>query len=572
MTARAAPAFESRSALVDWPSERMLCQALLGLIGLCIVLQLHLAWAMEVNWDEFHYLSLVYEHARGDLDLALQTIHVHFFRPLLWLSGNEIRQVEAGRMAMLGFHCGTAALLYTLSRHFFPASTALLVVLAYVASGNSIIHGASFRADPLGAFLIMLALVAHAREKRSLVNEVTAVIAPALALLVTVKVVFYAPVFVAILAWQLSQGSDRAATLKRWTAIAVASLSSFAVLYLLHRETLAVATDARSAVMLSNAASVTLLDAGLFPRAIQIARHMLNDPVQTVLWVVGSVMALGTLARQGEEARVAGTLLLMSAILACLIFYRNAFPYFFPFILPPAALLIGFSVRQRAGSAWQTLAIAVALALFAIFSWNRARAHDQDMQQAILETVHDSFDGPVATIDRNGMVSSFPREGFFMSTWGLRNYRDAGTPLFPEILKNQPVPLLILNSPTLEDAVGQTPTAFLHQRLFSEDRAILRQNFIQHQGKVWVAGKTFEAGPQARNFFTAIPGRYRLESDHVIIVDGAKVEPGYDVMLTRGDHVVSARVQHSLTLRWADAVHGPSRVFPEGPAYKGFSQ
>src|SRR5690606_10392674 len=47
------------------------------------ILQLATLVHREVNWDEFHYLSLVFEHRRGELHQALQTFHVHLFS---WLT------------------------------------------------------------------------------------------------------------------------------------------------------------------------------------------------------------------------------------------------------------------------------------------------------------------------------------------------------------------------------------------------------------------------------------------------------------------------------------------------------
>jgi hypothetical protein len=551
-------------------AERTLSRLLFSAIALGLALQLHLSWITEINWDEFHYLALVHEYARGELSLALQTAHVHLFAPLLWLPGDEILQVKIGRLIMLGLQCGTMALLYRLSRRFFAPSTALLLVLAYAASGNVLMHGSSFRADPFAAFLILSGLVAVSQTRLGPLRAAVAVLAPAAALLVTVKVVFYAPAFLAVLLWQLQTAPNRLQTFQRWAAITLVSLAAFALAYWLHKGTLAAASDARSAVMLSNAAQVTLLDASLFPRARDIIRHMLQDPLQVLLWIAGAASALAAFFGKIEDDKSrAQALLLMALVAVCLVAYRNAFPYFFPFILPPAMLLIGYAIESRRASARLVMILVLALVTSAFLNWDRVRDNGQETQQAILDEVHAMYPQPVATIDRNGMIASFPRVGFFMSTWGLQNYLTAAVPVFGEILAERPVPLLVLNSPTLEDAVGEPPTARLYARLLPEDRALLRDNYIPQAGKIWVAGKSVEAGPDTSAIAIAIPGLYRLEAEFPLVINAVEVQPGHTTMLERGRTTLSSARTQSVILRWAGAGPRPGRNLPGGPVYRG---
>jgi hypothetical protein len=551
--------------------DRKLCLVLVAAITFTLVLQLHLAWTLEINWDEFHYLALVHEYSRRELTLALQTFHVHLFTPLLWLSGDEIRQVEIGRTVMLALECGTMALLYRFSRSFFSAPIALLVVLAYATSGNVMIHGASFRADPLATFLIFAGLAAIGRTRPTVLTTGVAIIAPATALLVTIKVVFYAPAFLAVLLWQLRGARDRMAILRRWVAIAIISTALFGLAYWLHHQLLNNASNNRSTAMLANAASVTLLDANFFPRAGEVVRHVLQDPLQTLLWLAGAGLAVGVLFRSDEEDKGRPlTLLLLAAVAASFLVYRNAFPYFFPFILPPTMLLVGYAIERRKGSTRLLIVVGLALVISSFLSWNRVQDRDQSIQQATLDTVHMAFHRPVATIDRNGMIASFPRVGFFMSTWGLQNYHAAGFPVFGEILAERPVPLLVLNSPTLEDAMGEAPTARLHGRLLPEDRALLHDNYIPHAGKVWVAGKAVEAGPRTRVIVVAVPGQYRLEADAPAVINGIVVQPDHVARLERGSNTLTSAEPQALTLRWADAGPRPDHYLPNGTVYKGF--
>ena len=119
-------------------SENVLTLTILFLIIICSFLQAYLVFVLEINWDEFHYLSFVYEFQRGEINRALQTIHVHLFAPLLLLEGDEISQVEAGRVVMLLLQYATFALIYKISRRFFSVPIALFSVLCYAASANTL--------------------------------------------------------------------------------------------------------------------------------------------------------------------------------------------------------------------------------------------------------------------------------------------------------------------------------------------------------------------------------------------------------------------------------------------------
>jgi len=122
-------------------------KALIAAIGLCLALQASLALVMEINWDEFFYLSNLYSYQHGELAKPLQSFHIHLLGWLTSLPGNEIDQIVAGRFVMLLCEAGTCALIYLLARRFASRTAALAAALAFVSASFTIIHGASFRAD-----------------------------------------------------------------------------------------------------------------------------------------------------------------------------------------------------------------------------------------------------------------------------------------------------------------------------------------------------------------------------------------------------------------------------------------
>ena len=114
---------------------------------------------LEINWDEFFYLSQIYDYQRGELWGPLQSFHIHIFGWVTHFPGNEVDQATVGRFVMLACLTGTCAFIYKFAQTFFSPIASAIATLAFVSAGPVIIHGASFRADPISAAFIMLALV-----------------------------------------------------------------------------------------------------------------------------------------------------------------------------------------------------------------------------------------------------------------------------------------------------------------------------------------------------------------------------------------------------------------------------
>jgi hypothetical protein len=548
--------------------DSFVASTLFACTAICLALQAWLATVLEINWDEFYYLSQIYDWRRGELTTALQTFHVHLFGWLTLLGGDEIHQIVIGRFAMLACELVTCALVYLLARAFFSRRAALLAVLTYVSSGYTMLYGASFRTDPLAAMLVMAALVVVARAPTTTLSAVAAGFCAALSALVTVKVVFFAPAFLALGAWRwrTSPGSKQA--LFWLTQGGAATLVLFGVLYSFHLHSLPEAGIAASGAMMKRAGSTTILDAGFLPRGDAIAHASLLSPVQTVLIVIaigGIAFAIGR--SPGERFRLL-VVLGCAASLLSLLFYRNAFPYFFPFIFPSAMVLVAWVVDVVALSDLFLVVLAMLMTGWAAMVAMLWSSHDQATERQLVSAVHRMFPRPVAYIDRNSMIASFPKRGFFMSTWGLLNYHQ-GPPLFADIVAHETVPLLIVNGPALEQAVGLNSDVSPEFQLYTEDAQVLRNNYVPQWGRIWVAGKRVEATPAGRGIPIAIPGTYTVE-DGPVTIDGVAENSGATIALSRGTHVIEAATPHLVTLRWGDHLYKPPEAPRDQPIYRGF--
>ena len=60
-------------------------------IAILLALQFQLVLTRSINWDEFHFLKLVFDFDRGELSLALQTLHVRMFA---WIPALDLPGVD----------------------------------------------------------------------------------------------------------------------------------------------------------------------------------------------------------------------------------------------------------------------------------------------------------------------------------------------------------------------------------------------------------------------------------------------------------------------------------------------
>ena len=555
------------------------------LIGLAFALKLHLVFAMNVNWDEFYFLSLVHDYLRGTLTNPLQTVHVHLFTWLPWISGNEVEQVIAARILLLGLAGLSCGLTYLIGCRFLSHPAALFAVLCYLSFSLGIEHQTSFRADPLGAFLFLVALGLWLRLKNRHWSAGLAGAAIGCALMITIKSVFFLPVFAALLLYELKSRETRRRAIHGGLVFSLGLFVTFAVLFLLHRESLAIPDPIEASRYVRNSAAKVIVWHDLLPRWRYLARSLVEDGV---IWLMLAAGVVAVVARRREVSTIFGqrpvTLLFFLLPLASLAIYRNAYPYYYVFILSPAILFCGVVFDSLLGNGsrlptrnprlWLvglTAAVAIKFGMHYI-------TNDDDRtvaQREIVALVHELFPQPTPYIDRNGMISSYPKQGFFMSTWGLENYLAAGRPIFEDVVRDRRPLFLIVNSPSLDPNKPRSALIDAGEHpLLEADAAVLRANYIHHWGALYVAGKTltFRRPGQHQPFEIMIPGVYTLESDGALTIDGSRIEPGSRVKLRAGRHIALTRDADvgNARLRWGDNLRRPNVPPSDMPIFARF--
>lgn len=534
------PASASRTALL-WAG-----------ITLSAALQLQLACSQPINWDEFRFLSDLYAYRRGDLATPVQTLHVHLFGWLAGRFGSEIDQIIAGRLAMLALQLGSATLIYHISRAFTTHDPALLAVLAFLSFSFVLKHGASFRYDPIATFLLMgaAALLLTSRLRWSAALAAGAAIG--VAGLITIKSVLFLPLLGLIAGWRLRKAEAWRETLAALVIAGTTSAAVFLLLYLAHKAALFSAADGQATVVAS--AQKTLGEGRVLPRSAELVRSLLENPIHWIL------LSLGVGAAIRKRLWIGFAFLLP---LVTLLFYRNAFPYFFAFMLAPASPL--FAIAATRADVRRFLPLLATCMIGAAVG--QAYAVDRpvlDRQRATLEAARSIFPASTPYLDRCSMRASSPQAGFFMSSWGMEKYLSAARPVIRESVSLHGARYLIANHPQLELSLAGSNKS----RLLPLDATVLHENFIPHWGAIWVLGKRLPSSPTPRSFELLASGPYTVESAAPVRIDGILRRPNDVITLAAGAHLWEAAA--SLTLRWGYRLHRPAAPEPRGALFANF--
>lgn len=546
-----------------------------GVIALFFLARLHLVFVYEVNWDEFLNLSMVHDYLRGDLKEPLQTLFIHAFRWVVALSINEVDQAIAARLVIYVMGVGTVIFLYLICRRFTSPSAALFAVLSYISFSYVIRQGMSFRTDPMAAFLMMGALWAVIGRTGRYAYAAFAGAFIGMAGMITIKSVFYLPTIGVILLTQFFFAADRKPAFITALISGLVAATTFIALYVLHRAAL---TDPASALsFLGRTTGKTLGERDFTAAKHAFTLAFLFNPIFCFAATLGLLEALKNAGKTAGQMRanwvVAASL---SLILISLFVYTETYVYYYPFLIAPVAVLCGVGFASLSGHTGHKIAWAAVVILGFAFvgQYWQALQRTNDFQREIVAVAHRAFPEPVPYIDRSSMISSYPKKSIFMSKWGMTDYYRVGEPIMRDILvKDQPA-FLIANRHMLDlDQLEEDEYGPTHFGFFKEDRDILRSNFIQHWGPIYVAGKQFEltvVKPQA-DFDIILAGTYSLEGPGPIILDGRPVNAERTIYLERGPHQIeSAGSSGSYAFRWGKALFRPDKPAPDLPVFTDF--
>lgn len=533
-------------------------------------LRMRLVGTLGLNWDEYGFLHTVYRVTRGEAVSALQSFHGRLFGWLTWLPSNEVEQILAGRWVMFGLAIVSAVLVSLIGRRLLGGSAGLFAAFVGSCFWYVLQHGAAFRFDGVivTLFLGSVSLLIWFEERRRAAALAGVLIG--LSLLVSIKTSLYLPSLLLILLAPLLGGMPVRRVLERMLAFAVAAAATGVGLYLWHSRTLAPVET--TPVGRASAAYQKMLQAGLLPRKEILKASFAWEYQLWLLLALGLCLVLvGLVKRRGRERAALLGVVALAAPLAFVAVYRNAWPYFYVSVLPGAALLAGGVWRflENAASRLRPALVLVAavslsgLVAESAWSWFDGNRKDElSVHRDIVNAVHEMFPEPVPYLDRCGMIASFPKKGWFMSTWGMETYRAREENVLEQVLR-QDRPVFMINNTRPFNLSLQWSDG--PRRLTAVDDAALRASFIPHWGPVWVAGKTVQVAPgEEVSFPLLIGGRYTLESAAPVEVDGRLARPGDVLELEEGTHTVrvSGEESREVTFRIGEHLTRPERAPP----------
>jgi hypothetical protein len=535
----------STQAVVDDPSKRRTAHALipLALAATCAVIlaiQALLIWRINVNWDEFYFLAYVHSLIRGEMTGTFQVAYTHLFT---WLPafGDEMGQIIAARHVMYVLFAISAVLVARLASRWASTPASMVAMLCFLSAEPVLRHGASFRADSLLLPVVLVMALLLTRHRSSTRTDALVGLCFGVALVISVKAVLFAPML-AVLATE-SSASGPAPMLQRLRSLAVRwalpagiAFGVFALILVLHTLSLPAQGSDDPATYGSRVARKVLLDVPFFSR-MDYFRETLNADLAT--WLLIGIGTLAAIARRRWIVAACVLALLPIAI------YRNAFPYFYVVMLAPASVLAAVAVdeiralvQRRQASArleWLPLALAVPLLLQASVHLYWLKADRQWPQRQTVAAVHQIFPRPVAYFDHSGMIASFRKANFFMSSWGMDNYRARGTGFVREALRTHRPHFLLANRHEID------PLSPSFRRLRAEDRELIGRFYFQYWGPIWIAGAQLDVPAEGSAAMAVpFPGRYRVVARRPVVIDGVLRRHGEIIEVT-GEECLLAR-------------------------------
>ena len=533
------------------PSTTLSAKWLIGAAALLMALQVELLFAKSINWDEFFHFSQIHASLRGEPVQWLQTPHVYLFGWVPALPGSPIDHILLTRLMILPFALITCLAVFDIARRFTDIQSAALAALALAAGGNAFLHAFALRADMIAAALLTGILWVLATRPRSLFWTGSAMILSGLATIATIKSVLYAPALIAIAVWRWQ---DRLSLKAAGGAAAIVAIAALAVLTIVPGEMLA------SAKGLANASLDRMFSAGLFPQGRYFMVQLVMAPVLTAS-VTLAIYASIKGDRRMPWWLVAGLILPLASV----VIYRNAYPYFFAFILPPVAIVaaLGVPAIVRRYGAMTVLGAIASTALVLSLTEPRDML---DRQRVVQSGIAEIFPEPVRYIDDIAFRPDFPRAvPHFASGWALENYHRRGKPDYSAAMQEPPAPFLFRQGYALEIL---EPEAGDTEALLPADAEALRQNYIEHWGRVFVAGKEIAPSERSQTISIKIAGPYTIEGA-AMAINGTRYHAGSVVKLDQGLHEIGP-LNGSATLRWGDNLVVPATPFPYGPLFTNY--
>jgi len=321
-------------------NNSFLSKLLIAGLLLALYVRVYLIPIYQVNWDEFFFLSKIYDYLRGDVLSLLQSIHVHLFSWLKLVPGHEIGKIITARSVMGVLQFFTGLLLFKIGRLYFSRNAALFAVLSYFSFSFIIVQGTSFRSDPIITFLLILSIYLILRDGNSKFDPIISGLLISLSCMVTIKTVIYIPTIACIILIKANKSKDWSKQVRMVCYVVFSIILTGLFFYLFHKNSSE--TYPLSATVSSAARSFNkmFMHNRIFPGIVYLRYSLYFDCIHWIVLTVGFIIVVFRIFITDKDLRSTNLLVLaMTLPVTTLIFYRNSYPYYYPFIFAPACIL-----------------------------------------------------------------------------------------------------------------------------------------------------------------------------------------------------------------------------------------
>jgi len=546
----AAKSLETQSAT----GIRLILVALIMVIG-C---QGWLIFEKAIHWDEFLHFGQIYELAEGRLSGSLQSLHTRLFGWATLVSQDVITQIQVTRLAMLASVVLTAACVVILARRLVDIETALLSGLVYLTAGFVFTNSFTYRPDAVATAALMGALCLVAWGSFSWKRVVLSAILVGLAGALTIKSIFYAPCFAGIVYLQaLDRVESRITVVYRSIALVAVAMLVFALLIGLHGASLPAAAGQEIGLGRKVHSFVRFFE-------FEQVRYVFVEMALAPLVTLGLILLVPAARLLPNHAKI--LLLGLCAPLLCIFFYRNTFPYFFAFLLPPVCAAIA-PVLSRLVVRYGLLPM-IGIALSGpIFLLLQEPYGTLERQQATIREVERLFPEPTPYLSFSSYVPHYPRQfSSLMSGPGLRAYWQQRKGQIARDVEAGHIAFVIVADEALEAVFKNKPS---NARLPEADVAALRTNFLEYSDNIFLLGRNICPQPHEQKVQIVRSGLYSLEGGDLLI-DERPIADGNSIPLSAGVHAVRSQQDGCVKLWAFDQVPNLPPDFPRGPIMGGF--
>lgn len=510
----------------------------------------------------------MYKYLDGSLKHSENIFHVHFFSWLKYFGPNEVDQIIVARVVMYLFFLGTCYYLFLIARYYLDEISALFSLLCYQSFVFTAINGSSFRHDSIAIFFLMFALYYFLVKENTPIFRVAAGLAIAIAMVFTIKSAIYLATFCGLIVIKFLFSRNFYKTLVSDSIFIFTFFLCYIIINKFHISTIPDMSIATQFDSISKIYSTFILPKQFFP---QFKIFLLLYKFDRITWLLlssGIILLIIDCAKKPYVLKNIGLFSLLIPLFSILI-YRNAFPYFYVFAMPPATIFCGYllwklihSVKFKHQIIYFVLIVVFGSVIFKnlVTYYASINSNQIGFQKEILNVIHKMFPDPVPYIDGSFMVSSFPDTDLFLSSAGMEGYLKVGEPIMEGLLTAKKPRFLLANIAHLNLHSEAPAKSYKGVSLMIKDWQILKDNFIHHWGPIWVTGKQFKFKNknEIKRFKIAVPGIYTTEGNENVLIDGRLIQIGDVVSLKAGDHIIKSQNSPGRTsLRLGENLYRP---------------